>query len=486
MLAKAVIIGAMSLIQLGFGGEPIMAKPKLIVVDDEEKIRDQFSAFLAQEGFAVDTAEDGETALRKLQEDVYDIALIDLNMPKVDGMNVLRELAEQGQDCIGIILTGYATIKNAVEAMKMGAYDYLAKPVKMEEVLLVITRALEFRDLRRENLALKRQLRKKYKFENFIGDSLPMNKVFRIIEKVSDTDSTVLILGESGTGKELVARAIHYHSSRYDKPLIPVNCGAILEELLESELFGHEKGAFTNAIRTRIGRFELANGGTIFLDEVAEMSPHLQVKLLRVLQEQEFERVGGTKTIKCDVRIIAATNKDLDDRVQEGKFREDLFYRLKVIPIQIPPLRDRRSDIPLLVHHFLETTTRSKKKTISGINKDAMDALANYDWPGNVRELENVIERMVILSEDDHLTMDDLPEKIAGKAAGEKAIQVIIPEEGFSLSNAISEYERQLIINALEKSDWVKNRAAKLLKMNRTTLVEKIKKQGIEKERMAN
>jgi len=241
---------------------------------------------------------------------------------------------------------------------------------------------------------------------------------------------------------------------------------------LESELFGHEKGAFTNAIRTRIGRFELANGGTIFLDEVAEMSPHLQVKLLRVLQEQEFERVGGTKTIKCDVRIIAATNKDLDDRVQEGKFREDLFYRLKVIPIQIPPLRDRRSDIPLLVHHFLETTTRSKKKTISGINKDAMDALANYDWPGNVRELENVIERMVILSEDDHLTMDDLPEKIAGKAAGEKAIQVIIPEEGFSLSNAISEYERQLIINALEKSDWVKNRAAKLLKMNNLLLLQ--------------
>jgi DNA-binding NtrC family response regulator len=463
-----------------------MAKPKLIVVDDEAKIRDQFSAFLNQEGFDVDTAENGETALKRLQEDVYDIALIDLNMPKVDGMNVLREIGEQGQDCIGIILTGYATIKNAVEAMKTGAYDYLAKPVKMEEVLLVIKRALEFRDLRRENLALKRQLKKKYKFENFIGDSLPMNKVFRIIEKVSDTDSTVLILGESGTGKELVARAIHYHSSRHDKPLIPVNCGAIPEELLESELFGHEKGAFTNAIRTRIGRFELANGGTIFLDEVAEMSPHLQVKLLRVLQEQEFERVGGTKTIKCDVRIIAATNKDLDSRVQEGKFREDLFYRLKVIPIQIPPLRDRRSDIPLLVHYFLETTTRSKKKTISGIKKDAMDALINYDWPGNVRELENVIERMVILSEDDHLTMDDLPEKIAGKAAGEKAIQVIIPEEGFSLSNAISEYERQLIINALEKSDWVKNRAAKLLKMNRTTLVEKIKKQGIEKERMAN
>ncbi len=463
-----------------------MAETKVLVVDDESKIRNYFSDFLKHESFEVDTAENGEIAISLIDQSLYDVVIIDLNMPKVDGMTLLKYLVDHSPDSIGIILTGYATIRNAVEAMKSGAYDYLAKPVKMEEVLMVINRALEFRDLRRENLALKKQLKKKYKFENFIGDSLPMNKVFRIIEKVSDTESTVLILGESGTGKELVARAIHYHSSRGGKPLIPVNCGAIPEELLESELFGHEKGAFTNAIRTRIGRFELASGGTIFLDEVAEMSPHLQVKLLRVLQGQEFERVGGIKSIKCDVRILAATNKELDKLVREGSFREDLYYRLKVIPITIPPLREHRSDIPLLVHHFLEGMIKGKKKKIGGISKDAMKALVNYEWPGNVRELENIIERMVILSEGDYLTMVDIPERIAKSELIDQRDERLVPEEGFSFNHAVSDYERQLIINALEKSAWVKNRAAKLLNINRTTLVEKIKKQGIERPRMAN
>ena len=266
-----------------------MSKVKILVVDDEAKVREYFSDVLRHEDFDVNTAQNGEIAINMINQDFYDVALIDLNMPKVDGMAVLKYLVEHSHDTIGIILTGYATIRNAVEAMKSGAFDYLAKPVKLEEVLMVISRALEFRDLKRENQALKNQLKKKYKFENFIGDSMQMNKVFKIIEKVADTNSTVLILGESGTGKELVARAIHYHSSRREKPLIPVNCGAIPEDLLESELFGHEKGAFTNAIRTRIGRFEMSNGGTIFLDEIAEMSPHLQVKLLRILQEQEFE-----------------------------------------------------------------------------------------------------------------------------------------------------------------------------------------------------
>ena len=463
-----------------------MAETKILVVDDESKIREQFSEFLQHEGFEVDTAENGEIAINVLDQNFYDVAIIDLNMPKVDGMTVLKHLVDNTSDSIGIILTGYATIRNAVEAMKAGAFDYLAKPVKMEEVLMVIKRSLELRDLRRENMTLKKQLKKKYKFENFIGDSLQMNKVFRIIEKVADTDSTVLILGESGTGKELVARAIHYHSFRRDKPLIPVNCGAIPEELLESELFGHEKGAFTNAIRTRIGRFELANGGTIFLDEVAEMSPHLQVKLLRVLQEQEFERLGSAKTIKCDIRILAATNKDLDKRVQKNLFREDLYYRLKVIPIEIPPLREHRSDIPLLVHHFLETMIKTKKKKIKGISKDVMKALINYEWPGNVRELENIIERLIILSESDHITMEDLPEKIAQKHLADEAVKELMPDEGLSLSTAVNEYERQLIINALDKVDWVKNRAAKLLNMNRTTLVEKIKKQRIERSQLAN
>jgi len=462
-----------------------MAESKILVVDDDPKILERLQEFLNHEGYETHVAKNGEIATDLLDRDYYDLALIDLNMPKIDGMTLLKTLVDYHHDTVGIILTGNATIRNAVEAMKLGAADYLAKPVKMEEVLLVIQRALEFRDLKRENLALKKQLKKKYKFENFIGDSLPMNKVFRVIEKVADTDSTVLILGESGTGKELVAKAIHYHSMRKDKPLIPVNCGAIPEELLESELFGHEKGAFTNAIRTRIGRFELANGGTIFLDEVAEMSPHLQVKLLRILQEQEFERLGGTKTIRCDVRILAATNKVLDKLVEEGTFREDLYYRLKVIPISLPPLRDRKADIPLLAHHFLEAIAKSKHRKIKGITKETMKALAHYDWPGNVRELENIIERMMILAEGDSIEVEDLPEKIARKHALDLDDESLIPEEGLSLSNAVNDYERQLIIHALEKADWVKNRAAKLLKMNRTTLVEKIKKQGIEKDRVA-
>ena len=458
-----------------------MTIAKILVVDDEAKIREHFSDFLRREDYEVATAKNGEIAIEMIDEDIYDVVLIDLNMPKVDGMAVLKHLEENSTNSIGIILTGYATIRNAVEAMKSGAFDYLAKPVKMEEVLMVISRAIEFRDLKRENRALKKQLKRKYKFENFIGDSIQMSKVFRIIEKVADTDSTVLILGESGTGKELVARAIHYHSMRRDNSMIPVNCGAIPEELLESELFGHEKGAFTNAIRTRIGRFELSHRGTIFLDEIAEMSPHLQVKLLRVLQEQEFERVGGTKTIKCDTRIIAATNKDLDKLVLEDAFREDLYYRLKVIPIQIPPLRDRRSDIPLLIQHFIGTISASKGKKIEGITKEVVQALMGYDWPGNVRELENIIERMIILTDGKQLTLQDLPEKIIQKHPAGNLNNTTIPDDGFSLNNAINEYEKILIIRALEKADWVKNRAAKLLKMNRTTLVEKIKKQGIEK-----
>jgi DNA-binding NtrC family response regulator len=462
-----------------------MAKAKILVVDDESKIRESFSDILSLEDFEVDTAQNGEEAINLIDEDFYDVALIDLNMPKVDGMEVLKYLVENSIDTIGIILTGYATIRTAVEAMKAGAFDYLAKPVKMEEVIMVINRALEFRDIKRENVALKNQLKKKYKFDNFIGDSPEMHKVFRIIEKVADTDSTVLILGESGTGKELVAKAIHYNSMRRDKPLIPVNCGAIPEDLLESELFGHEKGAFTNAIRTRIGRFEMSNGGTIFLDEIGEMSPHLQVKLLRILQEQEFERLGGTKTIKCDIRVIAATNKDLDKLVLENQFREDLYYRLRVIPIEIPPLRDRRSDIPLLIHHFVDIMIKTRGKEIKGVSKDVMKAFMNYDWPGNVRELENIIERMVILTDADELTVNDLPDKLIQKQKTEEVGPSMIPDDGFSLNNAINDYEKLLIIRALEKADWVKNRAAKLLNMNRTTLVEKIKKQGIEKPRSA-
>jgi DNA-binding NtrC family response regulator len=367
-----------------------------------------------------------------------------------------------------------------VEAIKLGAFDYLTKPVKLDEILVTFQRAFEYRDLKRENVHLRSQLKKKYRFENIIGDSERMQKVFEVIEKVADTDSTVLILGESGTGKELIAKAIHYNSYRRDKPFVPVNCAAIPSELLESELFGHEKGAFTNAIRLRIGRFELANGGTIFLDEIGDMNPILQSKLLRVLQERQFERVGGIKTIKTDIRVLAATHQNLKMLVQQRKFREDLYYRLNVIPIEIPPLRERRGDIPLLAHHFLEQFNKRKKKKIRGIQEGAMARLIQYEWPGNVRELENTIERVIILLDGDEVTSQDLPDKFQELPEGEPAQSPEIPESGISLDDAVSEFERKLILQALAKTGWVKNKAAQLLNLNRTTLIEKIKRQNLQ------
>ncbi len=317
---------------------------------------------------------------------------------------------------------------------------------------------------------------------HIIGKSPSIRKVFSLIEKVQDTDSTVLIQGESGTGKELIAQALHYGGERHTKPFVPVNCGAIPTELLESELFGHEKGAFTHAIRTRIGRFEMADGGTVFLDEIAEMSPVLQVKLLRVLQEKKFERVGGGKSITSDFRVIAATNRDLAEEVRHGNFREDLYYRLTVIPIESPPLRDRKSDIPLLVDAFLGRFCVSKKRKIRGFTDEAMEYLKRYQWPGNVRELENLVERMVILAADDVVTTEDLPPQLLD-APAQTAAPVVpeIPEKDFCLSEVVAEYERTLIVRALQQTGWVKNRAAKLLKVNRTTLLEKMKRHGVVK-----
>jgi transcriptional regulator with GAF, ATPase, and Fis domain len=320
------------------------------------------------------------------------------------------------------------------------------------------------------------------RFPEIIGESKSISQVFNMIEKVCDTNTTVLIHGESGTGKELIAKALHFNSERCKGPFIPVNCGAIPSELLESELFGHEKGAFTHAVRSRMGRFELADGGTVFLDEVAEMSPMLQVKLLRVLQERQFERIGGTKTIISDFRVVAATNRDLEEDVKQGKFREDLYYRLQVIPIYAPPLRQRFSDIPLLVENFLLKFNKTKKRNIKGISEDVMERLFQYSWPGNVRELENLIERMVILAMEDVISMDDLPERFLQKK-GHGAKEIFeIPDRGFSLSNVVADYEKRLIIQALDQTNWIKNRAAKLLSVNRTTLLEKMKRTGIVKK----
>ena len=462
-----------------------MRNESILVVDDAPDIRAGMSEILKSAGFHVETASDGQEAVEKLDSRFFDVVLTDLAMPRKDGMEVLHYLNENSPETVCIIITGYGTIKGAVDAMRKGAFDYLTKPVKAEEVKVVIQRALDVRQLKRENLSLRQELRNIYGFDRIVGNSDAMKRVFSLVEKVAKTDSTVLITGESGTGKELVAHAIHFSSERKDRPFIPVNCAAIPEELLESELFGHEKGAFTHAIKTRIGRFELADRGTIFLDEIGEMSPALQVKLLRVLQERKFERVGGVKTIQVDIRVIAATNMNLDEAVKKGRFREDLYYRLNVIPVHIPPLRERRSDIPLLVEHFLKKFCRNKRTCVRGISDDALHALTAYDWPGNVRELENIIERMVILANGPMISMEDLPERISGLSKkgivtmGDLNATPILPDEGFSLSSAVEQFEKALILQALDRTGWVKNRAAKLLKMNRTTLIEKMKKQKL-------
>lgn len=453
-----------------------MASERILVVDDEGRNREFLRELLEVEGFDVETAKDGQEAIEILENMDFDLVLTDLKMPRADGLSVLEGLRRINPQTVAIVFTGYGSIDTAVKAVKLGAYDYITKPLKIEEIMLVIQRALEHRKLTLENEMLRRQLKRKYKFDNIIGDSESMEEVFRLVEKIANTDSTVLIYGESGTGKELIARAIHFNSDRRERPLIPVNCGAIPEELLESELFGHEQGAFTGATRTRIGRFELGNGGTIFLDEIGDMSPALQVKVLRVLQEHEFERVGGMKTIKVDIRVIAATNKDLEKNVAEGKFREDLFYRLNVIPIQLPPLRERRSDIPLLVNHFVEMYNEKNKHNISGVTPEAMDLLMNYDWPGNVRELENMIERIVILKGEGTTEPGDLSEKVLTSNSRSVHPRIQIPENGISFNTAVTEFERELILQALNRTNWVKNKAAKLLNLNRTTLVEKMKK----------
>lgn len=459
-----------------------MRNEKILLIDDSLEILERLSEFLIAEGFEVDTASDGDLAVQKIENKFYDIILTDLKMPGTDGIGVLKYVIDHSPESICIILTGFGTIRNAVEAIKMGAFDYLTKPVKMEEILLTLQRALEYRNLKRENFRLRSQLKKKYQFKNIIGDSPPMQKIFEIIEKVADTDSTILIHGESGTGKELIAKAIHYNSYRREGPFIPVNCAAIPSGLLESELFGHEKGAFTHAVRTRIGRFELANGGTLFLDEIGDMDIQMQSKLLRVLQEREFERIGGVKPIKVDIRVIAATHQDLKAAVKEKKFREDLYYRLNVIPIEVPSLRERKTDIPLLVNHFISHFSKIKKKEVKGITEEALKKLMDYEWPGNVRELENMIERMVILTNHKTLMIEDIPEKIFSSVSKEAYGDFEIPPEGISLEKAISEYEKQLILNALNKTGWVKNKAAQLLNIKRTTLIEKIKRQNLDSQ----
>jgi DNA-binding NtrC family response regulator len=451
----------------------------ILAIDDDPAVRQGLAEILEAEGHRVTAAADAEEGLALLQHQAFDLVLTDLSLPGLGGMDVLAFLVKEQPRCPCIIITGFGSIGNAVAAMRQGAYDYLPKPVDPTELRLVVARALEHSRLKQENVQLKKQLDRRYGFEHMVGISEAMLRVFDLIRKVADTDSTVLLLGESGTGKELITRALHFNSSRRDGPLIPVNCAAIPEELLESELFGHERGAFTHALRTRIGRFEQADGGTIFLDEISEMSPGLQVKILRVLQDRSFERIGGVKTIRVDIRIIAATNRDLEELVRRHQFREDLFYRLNVIPIRVPPLKERLGDIPLLARHFLQEFSGKQNKSLKRLSPAALDLMGRYPWPGNVRELENLMERLVVLTEGDLIGVADLPEKIQGGPLPGSETAPDLPSSGLHLTQAVQAFERRLIIQALERSQWVKSRAAALLQLNRTTLLEKMKKQHI-------
>lgn len=381
---------------------------RILVVDDEESLREMLQEFLEEEGMLVELAQNGREALEKLHSLSLDLVLLDLRMPGMNGIEILQEIKKEEPELPVVVITAYGSIDNAVETLKMGAFDFITKPFKLEELQNAISRALEVERLKRERQYLLEEMQDQFCFEGVVGQSPRMKEVMRVASLVAKTDATVLIYGESGTGKELLARSIHHQSSRRDKPFVVVNCGAITETLLESELFGHEKGAFTGAQVRKLGRFELADGGTIFLDEIGEMSPAMQVKILRVLQERNFERVGGTNLIQVDVRIIAATNRDLGKEVREGKFREDLYYRLNVVPIELPPLRARKEDLPLLCDFIIEKHSQKLHKKIQGISPQAMRLLKKYHWPGNIRELDNVIERAIILTEDEIIDVEDL------------------------------------------------------------------------------
>ena len=460
-----------------------MRRPHVLVVDDEELYRRALERILGRCGHAVSTARDGIEAMAAVAAEPLDLVLCDVRMPGISGLELVRQIHDVDPDLPCIVMTGYDSVEHSVEALRAGAFWYLNKPFEgsLDVVRRLVEQAIEQRRLRAENRALHCQLRSRYRFDNVIGQSPALRGVLALVDKVAESDSTVLITGESGTGKELIARAIHYNSRRADRIMVSLNCGAIPEELLESELFGHTKGAFTNAVEKREGRFAAADGGTIFLDEIGDMSPNLQVKLLRVLQERSFEPVGSSKTIRVDVRVIAATNQNLQQAIRNGGFREDLFYRLNVIPIEIPPLRRRREDIPLLVAHFLERMNVDAARQIDGISEAALAHLVEHDWPGNVRELENLIERMVVLRGEGTLDIEDLPPALRSTAGTAATINVpTLGAEGADFNTLVGELETSLIVQALERTGGNKNRAAQLLGLNRTTLIEKIKKKGLE------
>jgi DNA-binding NtrC family response regulator len=462
----------------------------VLLVEDEAPLREAVAEQLADRGYQVEQADSGEAAIVRLAEFAFDIIITDLRLPGIDGRAVVEAAVARYPDVIAIVVTGYGTVKDAVEAIKRGASDFINKPFQIDELLHVLGSALEQRRLRSENAYLRAQLEERYRFSGMIGKSRPMTRLIQLLETVAPTNSTILITGETGTGKEVVARAIHHSSPRHQQRFVALNCSAIPESLLEAELFGHVRGAFTGAVGTRQGRLEQAHKGTLFLDEVGTMSVALQMKLLRVLQEREFERIGDTHTIKVDVRVMAATNSDLAKMVADGQFREDLYYRLNVIPVHLPPLRERKEDIPLLVQHFLEKFggDRDRAGKASGdrkgsperpitVSQEAMRRLMAYPWPGNVRQLENAIERAVAFSAGrSQIDVTDLPPEIQQAAEQAIASPVTLPEEGIDLDAFIMGIERDLIQRSLERTGGNKGQAARLLNLKRTTLVEKLKR----------
>ncbi len=457
-----------------------MLEDKILVVDDEQSMREFLDIMLKKEGYKVSLASNGDEVLKYIDKDIFDLVLLDIRMPKMDGIAVLKKIKSASPETVVIMITAYASADTAIKAMKEGAYDYITKPFKVDEIKLIIKNALEKKHLQKENVLLKRVVRDRYVFDNIIGQSPKMLALYDLLEKVAPTKTNVLITGESGTGKELVAKAIHFNSPRKEKPFVTLNCGAIPEALIESELFGHMKGAFTDAIATKKGLFEMADEGTIFLDEISELPLMMQVKLLRVLQDREFKRVGGTEDIRVDVRIIAATNKDLERAVKEKRFREDLFYRLNVIQIKLPSLRERREDIPVLAAHFLKRYSEELNKNISRISPEALHLLLNYEYPGNVRELQNIIERAVALGTDQELTATNLRSYLDEQIHTKKGvIDLEIPSEGIDLEKVVEDLERTLLVKALDKTMGIKKKAAELLHINFRSMRYRLEKYGL-------
>jgi len=451
-----------------------MLGKRVLVVDDEENLRHYLQMVLGEAGYQVEAASDGVEALEKMQHQSWDIILCDIRMPRMDGMAFLKQAKAKGLEGAIIMMSAYGTVDTAVEAMKIGAYDYVSKPFNADEIILTIKKAEERERLREENARLKEEVQRDYDLKNIVAKSESMRKIFDLIKKVAKYKSSVLITGESGTGKELVARAIHYNSDRKDKPLISINCGAIPENLLESELFGHVKGAFTDAVKTKKGLFEMANQGTMFLDEVGELPQSLQVKLLRVLQDGEIRRVGDTDSFKVDVSLIAATAKDLDSEVKNGRFREDLYYRLNVLPIHLPPLRERKEDIPSLVEHFIALYNRKLGLRIKGTSEGTMEQFLQYSWPGNVRELENIIERGMILAEKDTIGLEALPIYV------QEGSQSTPVPSGLSIKKNAKEMEMTLMKEALKKTAGNRLQASRILEISHKTLLYKLKEYGLE------